>query len=485
MGRTGGAGPAVALATTIAAALRLPFLDDRGLRFDETYTVAILQAGGPGDLWSQLGATESTPPLFYALAWALSAIVGDQGEATIRAVPALALIASVPVAYAALRRLVGDRAAVAAAWIVAVSPLLVRYSLEGRSYGLLVLLGLCSIWAFAALLDRPSLRRWALWTLAAAAAIWTHYFSGFLVLGEAIGLLVLRPRLRTAALASMAAVALAVAPLAPLVLEQTGDARAGFIGDLRLVDRVEQLVRQFALGPNVPRAWLEAVGLAVAGAAVAAGALLLARASPRASSAHEDRIPDGPRALLGLVAIVLLPPLLLDLTGIYDRFYARNVLFLVPPIAGVAAVALIRLRGVALAVYLAVALAATAWIHSDWRYQEADWRVAVEDRGVAASAVPVVAVAPLDERVATRYLGREPATAPLTTRRALLIVEPGRTPGRRELAPVATEHEQSLGRLFPRHRERHRRGFRLIELTAPAPVPIDPGVLPGATVFPR
>ncbi|HEX5146328.1 MAG TPA: glycosyltransferase family 39 protein, partial [Conexibacter sp.] len=164
----------LALATAASAALRLPFLTTQSLWFDETYTVHVVQAGSLGELWHRVGASESTPPLFYVLAWLWTRLAGGDGAGSLRTVSALALIAAVPVAYGALRRLAGQRAALAVAALVAASPLLAWYALDARAYGLLVLAGLLSAWALGAAVAEPSPRRLALWALAAAAAIWTH-----------------------------------------------------------------------------------------------------------------------------------------------------------------------------------------------------------------------------------------------------------------------------------------------------------------------
>ncbi|MGB2710288.1 MAG: glycosyltransferase family 39 protein, partial [Conexibacter sp.] len=181
--------PLLALATLAAALLRLPYLATQSLWFDETYTAHVVGAGSLGGLWDRVGASESTPPLFYVLTWAWVHAVGSEGEAALRTISALALVAAVPVAFFALRWLAGPPAALATAALMAVSPLLSWYALDARAYGLLVLAGLLSVWATAAVLERASARRFALWALAAAAAIWTHWFAGFLVLGELVALL--------------------------------------------------------------------------------------------------------------------------------------------------------------------------------------------------------------------------------------------------------------------------------------------------------
>jgi hypothetical protein len=389
-------------------------------------------------------------------------VAGD-GEAALRAVSALALIAAVPVAYLGLRRLAGTGPALAAAALVAAAPLLVSYAVDARAYGLLVLTGLLSVWACSATLEEPATRRLGLWALAAAAAVWTHWFAGFLVLGELVALLWLRPEARRGTLLAAGAALLALAPLIGLLREQTGDERAGFIADAGLLDRVEQLVRQFAAGPNVPRTWLEGLLLLLAAGALVAGTALALRDARRGER--------GPRALLAIAAVALLVPLALAACGIYDRFNVRNMLVLLPLAAALAAPALLRLRTIPLAAALALGAATALWVQVDWRYGTTDWRGAIERIEADAPGLPVVAVTRLGQPVAAHYLGRSPSGAPVTARRAWLVVEPARAPDRRELAPVDAPPVPG----FTAVGERLLHGFRLIELSAPAPAALPAG----------
>jgi len=434
-----------------------------------------------GDLWHRVGATESTPPLFYLLTWAWVHLVGNDSAAAARFVSAFALVAAVPVAYVALRRLVGWQAGLATAALLAVSPLLSWYAVDARAYGLLVLVGLLSVWAFGAALETPSRKRLALWALAAAAAVWTHWFAGFLVLGEALALLWLRRDAWRSVLIAGGAALLALLPLAGLLRDQTGDERASFIADTKLVDRVEQFVRQFGSGQNIPRTWLEASMLALGLTAIAAGTLLTVR---RARTPREDAASrDGARALLAVTLVALFVPLALGAVELYDRFNVRNVLYLWPLLAALAAPALLRLRAVPLAALLALGVTASLWGQLDWRYQNTDWRSAIAQLRDHAPRTPVIAVGRLGIPVAAQYLDRAPTATPLTTRHAWLVVEPARTSGHRELQPMNPPLVAQLLAAFPQHRETRVHAFRVIELSAPSAVPLNPAQLPEAALF--
>src|SRR5437660_6853008 len=80
------------LATVLGAALRVPFLGHQSLWLDEIFTRDILGASSLSGLWHHIQSTESTPPLYYLLAW----LFGGRSAVAMRAIPALALIAAVP-----------------------------------------------------------------------------------------------------------------------------------------------------------------------------------------------------------------------------------------------------------------------------------------------------------------------------------------------------------------------------------------------------
>ena len=458
-----------------------------------------MQADSLGRLWDRIGASESTPPLFYLLTWAWTHLVGSDGAAAVRTVSALAIVASVPVTFAALRRLVRRNAALGTAALLAVSPLLGWYALDARAYGLMVLTALLSVWAFGAALERASPARFALWALAAGAAIWTHWFAGFLVFAEVVALLWLRPHAWRGVLLAAATALLALVPLVDLLGDQAGDDRAAFITQTSVADRIEQVVRQFGAGIDVPRTWLEAALLALALGGLAVGSLLVVRRAlairddartlgapregrPAAPAALPAR--DGARALLALAAVSLLVPLVLAVSGIYDRFNVRNVLYLWPLLAALATPALLRLRAIPLAALLALGIATSLWTQTDWRYRNADWSTAIAQIADRAGAAPVVAVTPLGAPVAALYLDRSATATPQSVRRAWIVVEPARSAGNRDLRPTDPPLVAQLVAAFPTHRETRVHGFRLIELTAPRPVVLDPAQLLGAALFP-
>src|SRR5205814_9331921 len=121
----------VAALTVLAAVLRFYRLGHQGLWFDEANT-ALLVHFSPGKMLGLVPQTESTPPLYYCVAWVWARIFG-YGETGLRSLSAVAGVLTVPVVYSAARKLISTRAGLIVAALAACSPLLVWYSQEARS----------------------------------------------------------------------------------------------------------------------------------------------------------------------------------------------------------------------------------------------------------------------------------------------------------------------------------------------------------------
>ena len=110
---------------------------------------------------SSIGGSESTPPLYYAVAWVWSRVFGH-GEVGLRSLSALAGTLFVPVAYAAGKELASRRVAVVIAALAAFNPLLIWYSQEVRMYEFAALFGLLALlMQLRAIRDPTRLLNWA------------------------------------------------------------------------------------------------------------------------------------------------------------------------------------------------------------------------------------------------------------------------------------------------------------------------------------
>ena len=355
----------MAALTVLAALLRFYRLGHQGFWFDEANT-ALLVHFSPGKMLGFVPQTESTPPLYYCVAWVWARIFG-YGESALRSLSAVAGVLTVPVAYGAGRKLISVRAGVIAAALAACSPLLVWYSQEARSYALLVLLSAASLMAFAYLLERPGGRAAAAWVIASGLALATHYYAVLAVVPQALWLLAVHRRNRTVQVA-FGLVALCGLALIPLAISQHGTGRGNWIAGAPLGRRAAQIFPQFAAGfSSVAYSVLEPVAL---GLAILGLLLLVLRSDPG------ERVGGLIAAALAVAGLVLA---FLLVAGGFDDLLTRNMLPIWMPaaiaVSGGFAAGRARLPGLAAAIALcAIGVASTIGIASNRDYQRPDWR---------------------------------------------------------------------------------------------------------------
>ncbi len=357
-----------------AGGLRWWGLGRQGLWYDEAVTAGLLH-GPLARLLAKLPASESTPPLYYVVAWGWVRVTGESALG-LRSLSALAGTLTVPAAYAAGRELASRRAGLAAAALVAVSPLSIWYAQEARSYALLELLAALSVLTFARATSRPTSRRLALWSLVCCAALCTHYFAAFVVAGEAALLIAVRqPGRLMRSLACVPPVVVA-GLLAGLASRQS--VRRYWFLQRPLPFRLEQVARQFLLGFTPPASTVAVLIAALA--AVVAGSLLLSATTPGR---------PGALTAASVAAAALGLPLLAAVAGV-DYLNTRNLIAALVPLALVAGIAVTGHRAGAapLLVLIALSVAAVVRLQDDPSARRPPWnRIAAVLRADGAPLV--------------------------------------------------------------------------------------------------
>lgn len=171
-------------AITLLAVLArvVPFGD--ALYGDELSAYFVVTGHGIGGILDLVQSDqEVTPPLFFLLARSLQGI-GDPAE-SLRWVPMISGVASVPLTYLLGTRTLNRRAALVGAALMALSPFLIFYSTEGRPYALLMLLCLGSTLALLRAIDGGGWPWWTVYALLSCATMYTHYTGAFLLAGQA------------------------------------------------------------------------------------------------------------------------------------------------------------------------------------------------------------------------------------------------------------------------------------------------------------
>jgi mannosyltransferase len=448
--------PVVSL-TLLAAALRFSFLDRQSFWFDEAVTVQLVRESFT-EMLASVPSTESTPPLYYVLAWSWSKTFGT-GEVGLRALSALLGAATVPVAYAAGTLLVSRRAGIFTAGLVACSPLLIWYSQEARSYALLALLSALSLLLFRYAWLRPSPRALALWSLVACLALATHYFAVFLIGAEAVWLVIVR-RCRVVWV-GVGVVAAAGIALLPLALHQESTDQTWWITARPLGDRITEALTQFMMGSYAPPHHI-AVLTALAAIGITVGGLIML------AEGHERQ---GGMIALALGSVAVLGPLALAPTSL-DKFLYRNLIGAWVPLAIALAAFLASRRVGRLGLLLitaacAVELASLVVVLNRPTLHRDDWRSAVGALDSSRGPLAVI-TQPSWERVAIELYRPDIAAMPPAGVAVREIAFLGLSPFPRAFRPPAG---------FERVEQRRLQHVEIVRYRAAAPRVVTPADL--------
>ena len=160
----------------LAVALRVANLTTQSLWADEGNSVRLSERSL--DLVIAAARADIHPPGYYLLLWGWVRLFG-RGEATVRSLSVVVGLALVGLIYLMGRRWFGPPVGWLAAFCAAVSPFQVVYSQEVRMYILVAFLGAGATCAFARWIERGERRQRLVWSavyiVAAAAGLWTHY----------------------------------------------------------------------------------------------------------------------------------------------------------------------------------------------------------------------------------------------------------------------------------------------------------------------
>ncbi|HEY7397785.1 MAG TPA: glycosyltransferase family 39 protein [Gaiellaceae bacterium] len=316
--RLGGPAFAVTGVGFVAVAARLPGTFTQALSQDEVASARILREPTILSMLGRTARTESTPPLWYTLAWLVHQAGAPLVDVRLLSVLAGGGLAATVVAIG--RRLLPLPAAVLAGMLVAFGSEFVGHGHALRSYELLAFFTALFALLLLRELEHPQLRsELAIGAVAALGGL-THYFFAFAAVAALVWLWAdpgARPirRRATAAIAAGGAVA---AAWAPVMLSQYHRDRFWWIGAFRLRETLTVPLRLFTVADNGRPAGVVLSLLFVA--AVCAGSVRLARGG----------------AAGRLVAVLGLGPLLVAaaLWGAgFEIFAVRNLVEIGPGVA--------------------------------------------------------------------------------------------------------------------------------------------------------
>ena len=396
----------------LGAVLRLYNLTGMGLWIDEGYTIMFGRMSW-ADVLGLNGAYDSHPPLYFASAKLFGLAVPELVAG--RLVSFVCGTLTLPVLYLLARRVAGGWIALAATFVLTISPLHIWYSQEARMYVPSMLFVAASYWALVEFRHVPQ-RKWAvLYGLSVLAAMYFSYSSLYALAPQAILLTWLLRQYRRAALPLLIALGLAIAAYLPWVpqwfsaIEEADPFRVTYLGvtpqkvGTQLLEITGLADRGFYLSPSAlpwerRPAFYWIAGLSALLVALAGVAALAKRSS---------------RALI-LVLVMWAGTVLtaIGLSLISPGFASRTTLYALLGWSILAGAALVGIKGIGRWVS-AVALAGSALVilysvvSLGLIYTQAykqDWAsLATDVASIAPSAPDVLIVRPIDSTIIDAY----------------------------------------------------------------------------------
>lgn len=279
---------------------------------DELATYWIVRTNSLPEAVEAVGTTaEISPPLGFILTWLTTPISArfdiPLTPELIRLPALIAGIASIPIVYLVGSRTVGRAGALLAAALTTLSPFMVFYSAEARSYSVMMALVLLSTLMLLLAIDRRRPGWWIGYTVFVCMAAYTHYTSIFVLGAQFAWAMWLHPEARRSLLLATSAAALIYVPWLPSLKEDLDSPTTQILSLLFPFDfdSVLSYVSRWSIGfptPNVRYTDVPGIpGLVLIGAGLLVGTagMILWRHRLRSwFAAHDWRI-----ALVGLLAL--------------------------------------------------------------------------------------------------------------------------------------------------------------------------------------
>ena len=346
----------------LALGLRLYRLGGQPLWLDEIYSVQLVRQGFLAIL--QNSQNEPHPPLFYLLQWLTTAGGAAQAEWGWRWVSALSGGLTILCLYLLCRGFTGRLMSTLAALALAVSPMHVYYSQEGRPFAFVTLLGAWSMLLVSGTISQPKCRwRWVTLALVSLAGLYCNYFYLLVILAQGLYLL-LRTRQRDwwlyAALVGLGSIPAAFW-MAPTLLAASQHSQT--LPPLTFLAFFQSLGGETA---RFPLAWYHGCLALVVGGLSFLGIALAVGRSFKEPLGHY-------LVFQALIPLVLLFGILAPLGVKMPYYQVRQLLLLAPALFGLLAYALehlTRRAGWWLAVLLTAAalVASAAGLRAYWSY---------------------------------------------------------------------------------------------------------------------
>ncbi len=179
---------ALLVLTVLAGWLRVWNIGAQSLWFDEVFSRNVAVDSDIGSILRNGVAGDVHPPLYFILLNGWVRLTGDS-EIGLRMLSVLLALLSLPAFYHLARLMFGERAGLIALGLAVLSPFQTYYAQEARQYALSIT---CAAWASVGLIRLLRGKKYgaAIYVIGALAGLYTHYFTGLLLIAVHLWLVV-------------------------------------------------------------------------------------------------------------------------------------------------------------------------------------------------------------------------------------------------------------------------------------------------------
>jgi uncharacterized membrane protein len=177
-------GVALLAIVLIGLFLRVYQLGTQSIWLDEAWSVWMSKMSVP-QLVATAARADTHPPLYSLILHYWISLFGTS-ELAVRLLPAVFGVLAIPVTYMVGRQLFDKEVGLVGALILALSLFNIQYSQESRTYSLMVLLTLLSIYFFLRFLQRSTVVSSAGYVLFTTLLVYTHLYGLFVVIAQNI-----------------------------------------------------------------------------------------------------------------------------------------------------------------------------------------------------------------------------------------------------------------------------------------------------------
>lgn len=151
----------------------------RSFWFDEAATYAFSSMSWP-EFFHAIHYSDAFYVAYYGFMHVWISVFGDS-EIALRAPSSFSVLATIPVCYFFVKRLLGVPTAAISTLILASNAFFLRYGVEARVYAIGILLSILISWIFLDVVDNPRPINWARYALLSLIGVYSHFFMMFML----------------------------------------------------------------------------------------------------------------------------------------------------------------------------------------------------------------------------------------------------------------------------------------------------------------